>query len=332
MYSSPRGCARASAHLPRSPAGVQHGTMSNDHDDLKRQLPFPYDQDLSRVVTHLDRRTPFSRERLANDPVTAAYLAAAMRLVRRHLGPDPERKPADPDDENSLEHPLLGFLSQRAVAAEVANNPYPFPRQGSVSTLRSRWKSQPDFVADLINFAMWPGNYPAGFYEEVAAGAERLIDGPDFINAVHDLAYLNVRDAVCLPAFRLGFAAMTAAEGDEVIGGAITRSYRGFLQPWKEVYAAFMQARGLQLRPGITLDDLANLLAAIVDGLSLRSLGDPASKLIDHDRKRSLLGTAALAMILGCLESVEEPDGLTLEQAVHVKVYGDSDGSARPVE
>jgi hypothetical protein len=50
--------------------------MSNDQE-LKRQLPFPYNQDLSKVLTHLDRRTPFGRERLANDAVTAAYVAAA---------------------------------------------------------------------------------------------------------------------------------------------------------------------------------------------------------------------------------------------------------------
>jgi hypothetical protein len=196
--------------------------------DLKHQLPFPYNQDLSGVLTHLDRRTPFHRDRLANDPVTAAYLAAAMRLAGRYLGPDPDRTPTDPRDENSLERPLLGFLSQRAVTAEVANNPDPFPRQGSVATLRSRWKSQSDFIADLINFAMWPGNYPPGFYHEVAAGADRLLEGPDLVNAVHDLAYLNVRDAVTTPAFRLSSAAMTTAEGDAVIGEAIASSYTGF--------------------------------------------------------------------------------------------------------
>jgi len=287
----------------------------------KDQLPFPYNKDLSGVLTHLDRRTPFHRDRLANDPVTAAYLAAAMRLAGRYLGPDPDRTPADPRDENSLERPLLSFLSQRAVTAEVANNPDPFPRQGSVATLRSRWKSQSDFIADLINFAMWPGNYPPGFYDEVASGADRLLEGPDMVNAVHDLAYLNVRDAA-MPALRLGFAAMTMAEGDAVIGEAIAGSCTGFLEPWKEVYAALLSARGLQLRPEITLDDVANLLAAIVDGLALRSLGDPSGGLIDHERKRTLLGTAALAVIHSLLERTDQADGMTLEQAVHARVYG----------
>jgi hypothetical protein len=290
--------------------------------DLKHQLPFPFNQDLSGVLKHLDRRTPFSRDLLANDPVTASYLAAALRLVCRHLGPDPDRTPLDPDDVNSIERPLLAFLSQRAVAAEVSRNPNPFPRQGSVPTLRSRWKSQSDFIADVVNFAMWSGNYPSEFYNEVAAGAEQLLDGPNFIDAVHDLAYINVRDAVCLPAFRLGFAAMVAAEGDEVVGAAIAASYAGFLGPWKEIYAALLEARGLRLRPGATLDDLADLIAATVDGLALRALGDPSSNLIDHERRRTLLGTAVLSLVYSLLEPAEEPDGRTLEEAVHTKIYG----------
>ncbi|MET7653988.1 hypothetical protein [Streptomyces sp. NPDC005486] len=134
--------------------------------------------------------------------------------------------------------------------------------------------------------------------------------------------YLNVRDAACLPAFRLGFAAMTSAEGDEVIGEAVSSSYTGFLEPWKEVYAALLEARHLQLRPGITLDDIANLIAVTIDGLALRSIGDPSSGLIDHERQRSLLGTMALAVIHSCLEPSESTDGMTLEDAVRMKVYG----------
>jgi len=45
---------------------------------LKQQLPYPYDQDLSKVLRGLKRRNPITRRsRQANDPVTAAYLAAA---------------------------------------------------------------------------------------------------------------------------------------------------------------------------------------------------------------------------------------------------------------
>jgi hypothetical protein len=298
--------------------------MSNDAS-LKKQLPFPYDQDLSKVLTHLNRRTPFSRERLANDPVTAAYVASAVRLAGRHLGPNPERVPVDPKDENSIARPMLSFVSLRAVADEVANNPDPFPRQGSVSTMRSTWNSHSDFIADLINFAVWRGNHPSGFYDEMAAEAERLIEGPDMTVAIHNLAYLNVAVGISSPTFRLGLIAMTAAEGDKTISEAVIQSYQDFLEPWKEVYAAFIEARGLQLRPGITIDDIARLLAALVDGLELRMIGNPSAELVDHDRRRTVLGTAALAMVYSFLEPAKEASGLTLEQAVHEMIYGPAD-------
>lgn len=44
-----------------------------DMKTLKQQLPYPYNQDLSKILRSLNRRTPFARRRLANDPVTAAY-------------------------------------------------------------------------------------------------------------------------------------------------------------------------------------------------------------------------------------------------------------------
>jgi hypothetical protein len=299
--------------------------VMSDDKNLKDQLPFPYNQDLSEVLTHLDRRTPFARKQLANDPVTAAYIAAAVRLAGRHLGPQPVRDPVDPRDENSLDRKLFSFISQRAVAEEVANNPEPFPRQGSVPTMRSRWKNQSDFIADLINFATWPGNYPAGFYDEMAAGAERLLEGPDAVEAVHELAYMNVADNISTPAFRLTYVAMTAADGDKTLSEAIRQSYEGLMAPWKEVYAAFGEARGLKLRPGITVDDIANILAALMDGLDLRTISNPSAALVDHERKRTVLGTAALALAYSFFEPGADHSGKTLEQAVHEMIYGTQD-------
>jgi hypothetical protein len=84
----------------------------------------------------------------------------------------------------------------------------------------------------------------------------------------------------------------------------------------------FIEARGLQLRPGITIDDIANLLSALVDGLALRTVGNPSPDLVDHDRKRTLLGTAALAAVYSFLEPAKNASGLTLEQAVHEMIYG----------
>ena len=145
-------------------------------------------------MRHLNRRTPFGRAKLANDPVTAAYIAAATRLVRRHLGPGAERQQADCEDQSSIVRPLLAFLSQRSVAAEVANNPHPFPKAGSVSTFRSTWESISDFIADLLTFGLWSAQYPGTRNNDVRDNsAEQLVAGEDFVQAVQDLAYWNPR-------------------------------------------------------------------------------------------------------------------------------------------
>ncbi|WP_326685736.1 MULTISPECIES: hypothetical protein [unclassified Streptomyces] len=271
----------------------------------KRDLPFPYDRDLSGVLRHLNRRTRAFRTRLANDPVTASYLAAGMRLLGRHLGPGAygERR-------------FLSFLSQRVVAAEVDNNPRPFTRRGSVAALRDRWSAQSDFVADLIRFAVWRENYRPGSREQRAVNTRKLVGGPDFVRAVHETAYQHTAEGVEMPSVRLGLALMTVAEGDEEVMAAISDMYEDYLGSWKELYAAVIRERGLRLRPGLTLDDLANALSAVTDGMILRAIGDPGSGVVDHANRRSLMGTVALAVIHAFLEPDDDAASLTLEQAV----------------
>ncbi|MDJ0460206.1 hypothetical protein [Streptomyces sp. H27-C3] len=297
----------ANVNKPRTPKGKS----------WKRELPFPYDQDLSEVLRHLNRRTRTFRTRLSNDPVTASYLAAGMRLLGRHLGPGtPQRAHG--------ERPFLSFLSQRAVAAEVTGNPRPFTRHGSVASLRDRWSAQSDFVADLIHFAVWRDNYRPGHREQRAVNTKKLVSGQDFVGAVHETAFQHTTEGVDMPSVRLGLALMTTADGDEEVTTAISAMYEDYLGSWKELYAAVMRERGLRLRPGLSLDDLANALSVATDGTILRAIGDPGAGVVDHDNRRSLMGTVALAVIHAFLEPDEDASGLTLEEAVAERFDGRS--------
>ena len=196
---------------------------------LKQQLPYPYNQDLSKILRGLNRRTSFARRRLANDPVTAAYLAAAVRLIQRHLGPGASRTSADPDDDDSIERPVLSFLSQRAVAAEVGRNPPPFHQVGRVSTMRERWKHQSAFVADVLRFGLSASHYYSGVREdEVASAIEQIVRGPDAVRGIHHLSSLVMTRLLNSPMFRLGLIAAAEAEGDSVIA---TRNPSGAARP-----------------------------------------------------------------------------------------------------
>src|SRR5215469_3607924 len=128
---------------------------------LKQQLPYPYDQDLSPVLRNLNRRTPFGRRRQANDPVTAAYLAAAVRLIQRHLGPGGIRTPEDPEDPDSIPRPLLNFLSQRAVAAEVDHNPARFTASAVFRRCGSAGGTSPASSPTCSGSACGHGTIPA---------------------------------------------------------------------------------------------------------------------------------------------------------------------------
>ncbi|MEV6796200.1 hypothetical protein AB0M87_30315 [Streptomyces sp. NPDC051320] len=279
----------------------------------KRDLPFPYNQDLSGVLRHLNRRTRWGSDRLANDRATASFLAAGMRLLVQHLGPGAQQRV-------SSERLLLGSLSQRRVAEEFAGNPGPFTRHGNgVSMLRDRWSPHSHFVSDLINFAVWRENYRPAYRKQRAANTERLVHGADFVRAVHDISYQHTAEGVELPSVRLGLALMTAAEGDDEVTRIISTVYEDYLGSWKQLYTAVLRERHLRLRKGLTLDDLANALSAATDGLTLRAIGNPGAGVVDHDNRRSLMGTVALAVIHAFLELDDDATGLTLEQAVAMR-------------
>jgi hypothetical protein len=297
---------------------------------LKQQLPYPYDQDLSKILRGLNRRTSFSRRRLANDPVTAAYLAAAVRLIQRHLGPGASRRTADPDDGDSIERPLLGFLSQRAVAAEVGRNPAPFHRVGRVSTMRERWRYHSAFVADVLRFGLSASHYYSGVREEdVAAAIGQIVSGQDAVPGIHRLSGLMMTRLLTSPMFRLGLIAAAEAEGDPVIREAISERHGEATPAWRKSCEDFLRSRDLLMRPGITIDDGIALLSALADGLAMRALADPSGIAADRDGQRSLLGTGALALLAGCLRGAGDGDSRSLEQTVRDLIGGPSPGAQR---
>lgn len=288
-----------------------------DMRTLKQQLPYPYNQDLSKILRGLNRRTPFARRRLANDPVTAAYLAAAVRLIQRNLGPGATRAAADPEDFDSVERPVLSFLSQRAVAAEVDRNPPPFHQVGRVSTMRERWKHQSAFIADVLRFGLSALNNHSELHEdEIAEAVGQIVRGPDAVHGIHQLSSLAMTMLLTSPMFRLGLIAAAGAEGDPVIREAISER-RGEVGPvWRQWCEELVRSRGLRIRPGVTMDDCVVLLSALADGLAMRALADPSTRALDNDGRPSLLGVGALALISGWLDRTDREDGRSLEQSV----------------
>jgi hypothetical protein len=93
----------------------------------------------------------------------------------------------------------------------------------------------------------------------------------------------------------------------------MAKVYRQLDASWLPVYEAAIAGRGLRLRPGITPDVLADILSALSSGISLRILSDPDVNLIDDEHRRSLLGTAAIAVLASC---IDPGDGRSLEEVI----------------
>jgi hypothetical protein len=309
--------------------------------DSKSRLPYPFNEDLSPVLLRLNRRTERGRQQLANDPVTAAYLAAALRLVERHLGPHPTTATTTPSaapgtrangDAAAAERSLFGFLTQRAVAAEVATNPDPFPRRGSVSTLRTSWRTQSDFLADLLGFVLWTGYYPASYAGLLDGAAEQLAEGDDFATAVQEVAFNATDHLLAMVTFRIQLAASITADEDRAVRAVLAAKYERGQAIWGGIYTRMMTARGLQLREGITIGQVADILTAMVEGTALRAMAEgPDTHVLDPPNKRGLLSTAALALITGAMQPKGRDDGLSLAEAVNaMAAAGTSDQPRKP--
>lgn len=278
----------------------------------KRNLPRPYDEDLSKVLLYVKGRNRREQARKANSLDVASYLHAGMELLDQHLGLGGGCACRHWHDRSRL----LSFLSQRCVEEMAQQDPFSFSPPGKAKRLRNYWDPHQDFIADLVNFAMWAENYRPGYRDILADLTGKLAGGPDFASAVHEATYSYAADGTGQATIRLSLALMAACGEDPDIAAAISRGYRNYLGLWESMYKEVMSARRLRLRPGLTLRDLTNAISAATDGIILRAAGDPQAGVLDRAHGRSLLGHITLSIIYGFCEPEDDADGLPLEQAV----------------
>ncbi len=286
-------------------------------DEPKRQPYEDLDTDLSQVLRRLKRNTAKARRRQANDLTTRSYIGAGMRLIDRELGD----MPPDAADEDGTKLRVLEWLSRRKVSEEVANSPGHLVRHGTEASMRDRWDPHSDYIADLLSYALWPHHYLDSIEDQLAGWIRQLRERSRFVEAIHEVAYQDLRTISELPTFRFFLIAAAVARRDDEIRDALIKNYEDALRIWQPVHGEIFRAHGLQLRPGLSLDDIAYILDAVADGLSLRMLVDPDAPIIDHDRHRSLFGTLILALIASCTEHIDDPQGLTLEQVVRALIH-----------
>jgi hypothetical protein len=277
----------------------------------KKDLPYPYCQDFSGIVTRVKGVREATRAALVNSPKVASYLKAGANLVEQNLG---AQESAPSADGRKQYWSGLRFLTERALSREMENLEPPFLRQKGDGPYRATWASHDDYLNDLLTFLFHAMNYDPQYGAGLETRGDWLLTEPSFVDAV-DRASFHELLAICrMPLFRLQLIITATADRNDGIHEAIANTYAGALDPWTKIYETTIAARGFQLRKGITIEQFANIFAAITEGFAVRQLGDPAAGILGDDPDGNLLGMAILGIMNSYLEPANEPSGLTLRE------------------
>ena len=289
-------------------------TNRDDHADGKMALPYPYNQDFSGIVTRVKGVREATRAALVNSLKVASYLKAGENLVERHLGA-PARLRAGAGAEGQKPYwSGLNFLSERAVAREVAVLDPPFLRQKGTGPYRSTWACHDDYLHDLLAFLFHGMNYDPQYEAARETRGDWLDAEGSFVDIVDRAAFHEVQAITRMPLFRLQLVLCATADRNDGVHEAIANNYAGALEPWMKVYEQTLAARGYRLRKGITMEQFANILAAITEGFAIRRLGDPAAGVVGEKPENNLAGMAILGILNSYLEPADESSGLSLRE------------------
>lgn len=286
-------------------------------NQLRRPAEVDPSQDLdlyaAKIVTNVSGRSALTRKRLANGRETRAFLDAALDLTTELFTPALSERLLDADEEDA--RPVMSYLSRRKVLAKAKRNcGDDFPL--SENMMRHRWSSHADFLADFVSYALADKHW--SLQVALSQHAKDLLTAEDnFPQAVHRVAYEDLKLVLELPAFRFQLLAVATAQADSASAQALGRMYTNLSQVWMTLYTSVFDHYGLAFRPGVTMADFNILLQAMAEGLGLRLISGVDEPLLDHDKRTSLLGTAALSLFLAL---VDPGDGLTLEQAAETAI------------
>jgi hypothetical protein len=271
-----------------------------------------YGTDLSRILTRLmsressTRKTQEARKRLANHPLTREYLDAGLRLLTEQF----KEVHDEPDDQMwRSPSPFFSWLSEQKVIDEVSRTGR---QRGNQGTFSDRWPYRDFYVEDLLSYSLWVAH--AAESATIAHEAYSEIAGlRSFSEILHEAAYCVSRAKLANGSSRLTMITAAIADRYPELKHMMGESYRVVDEEWIPIYEALYQAEGLSLRPGVSFQDIADILSAVSGGLAVHAICDPDRQFVDHDARKSLLGKTAIGLLMAF---ADPGDGLTLEDAI----------------
>lgn len=187
------------------------------------------------------------------------------------------------------------------------------------------WADQSDFHRDLAVAMMrmrviGPADaMQAAVADLMASGAS----GEDVINAAAlahvRTATLDMADPTDLldaQSFLIALALRTTADTWPELTEASHERHRESVEAFSELYQRLMDAYGMRMRRGVTIEDFSEALAAIAEGFAIRALEGLEHPRYDLDGddgmpsgEWTLLGLAVRSLVAGFMAPDDDPDG-----------------------
>lgn len=261
------------------------------------------EHDLTPVLSKLtaQRGTSEAQHRLANDPATRLFLRAGVSILSE-----------DPMHMTAITTPRI-VREAKKVAADLPNNPMPSPAK-----FRDRWPFMDLYRADLFSYCRWLRTLSLSPDTELN---DQLSAATGFYDTIQRIAFRDLESVLRDEFNKIPFLIALSPGNDQVAKDSVHQTNEDIRRVWEGLCTEVLARRGLRLRPGTTVQEVADLLISLSDGIALHALSQETSALIDRDRHESLFGTGAAALIVGFLDP---GDGQSLQAALD-GLTGDGD-------
>jgi hypothetical protein len=274
-----------------------------------------YDGPLDDVAINVRTKSGrlFTGRKLANCPVTRACLEGGRLLAERELlGWVTEARLHRPletltQKDITAEAELIFQEADRdeGIARALFGTPPDWTKAAtrpSVGTMKDRWPNLTLYMGDLVRYVLRERYSLTNGILSNATRAE-LRETAAFSATVEKVAYEDMKFVYAdETSARFQYLVTGLADFHEQIREALGGVYKHSFEYWRGVYAEILKARGVSLRPGISLDELTMMLTGMAQGLSLRHIGAASGKVIDHENQRSVLGKASQILIAGAID------------------------------
>ncbi|MFI9848097.1 TetR/AcrR family transcriptional regulator [Nonomuraea sp. NPDC051941] len=251
------------------------------------------EEDLSLVLHRLMRQGPReSRQSLANTALTREYLEAGLRLgVTQH---------AQHGDMGSVADALRPYWNLPPADETYREIERARRQAGDEQEFHDRWPAQDDFALDLLSYVLWTRYWRP---ESARKSAELISNAIDPVHAAQEVGNQELESILESPVIGLSFIATAAADRFPELKTTTGTARKAIRRKWAPIYEEMLAVNDLKLRPDISIEDLADILSIVVEGVASRVLSGPQE---EGERLRGLLRKAVLAVLVSAVDSGDD--------------------------